>query len=162
MPTSARRALVAAALAVTLGLSGCTSNFPADPNGTLDRVTGGTLRVGVSPNEDWTDIADGGDASGIEVALVEKFADELDAEIAWVEGGEEKLITDLAGGRLDLVIGGLTDTTPWNEKAAITTPFDRVSTDQGKTVGHVMAAPMGENAFLLELERFLLNSETAP
>ncbi len=161
MAPFARRTLVAAALAVTLSLSGCASSFPADPNGTLDRVTGGTLRVGVSPNEDWTRVT-GGEASGIEVALVEEFADTIDADVEFTVGGEEKLITDLQAGRLDLVIGGLTDQTPWIEKAAITKPFDQVTAEDGKPVRHVMAAPMGENAFLLELEKFLLASETAP
>lgn len=162
MSTPAPRALAAVALALVLGLSGCASSFPADPDGTLDRVTGGTLRVGLSPNEDWTDMTDGGEASGIEVTLVEEFADSLDAEIEWTEGGEEKLFTDLEAGRLDMVIGGLTDTTPWSEKAAITKPFDQVTTADGKTVKHVMATAMGENAFLLELEKFLVTQETAP
>lgn len=151
----ARRALAAGAITLALSLTGCASSFPADPNGTLDRVTGGTLRVGVSPNGEWADISDGGEPSGVEVALVEKFADEIDAEIAWTEGGEEKLIADLNAGRLDLVIGGLTDATPWAEKVAVTRPFDEVSIGGGKTAKHVMAAPMGENAFLLELEKFL-------
>jgi polar amino acid transport system substrate-binding protein len=162
MSTPAHRALAAITLAATLVLTGCASSFPADPNGTLDRVTGGTLRVGISPNDDWTDITDGGEASGIEVTLVEEFADRIGAEVAWTEGGEEKLFTDLQAGRLDLVIGGLTESTPWSEKAAITKPFDQVTTSDGKTVKHVMAAAMGENAFLLELERFLISQETAP
>ncbi|MCP2032194.1 ABC-type amino acid transport substrate-binding protein [Okibacterium sp. HSC-33S16] len=162
MSTPARRALTAVALVVTLGLTGCASSFPADPDGTLDRVTGGALRVGISPNGDWTDMTDGGEASGIEVSLVEDFAEGIDAEIEWIEGGEEKLFTDLAAGRLDMVIGGLTDTTPWTDKAAITQPFDQVMTADGKTVKHVMAAAMGENAFLVELEQFLLTQESAP
>jgi ABC-type amino acid transport substrate-binding protein len=162
MSTPAPRALADVALAVAVGLTGCASTYPADPNGTLERVTGGTMRVGISPNENWTDISDGGEASGIEVNLVEEFADRIDAEIEWTEGGEEKLFTDLAAGRLDMVIGGLTETTPWVEKAAITKPFDQVTTDDGATVRHVMAAAMGENAFLLELEKYLVEQETAP
>ena len=162
MSTAVRRALAAVALVVAVGLSGCASSFPADPNGTLDRVTGGTLRVGISPNGDWTDITDGGEASGIEVTLVEEFAETIDARVDWTEGGEEQLFTDLAAGRLDMVIGGLTETTPWTDKAAITKPFDQVTTAEGDTVKHVMAASMGENAFLLELEKFLVNQETAP
>jgi hypothetical protein len=107
-------------------------------------------------------MTDEGEASGIEVELVEEFAETLDADVTWVEGGEEKLFTDLAAGRLDMVVGGLTDTTPWTDKAAITQPFDQVTTSDGKTVKHVMAAAMGENAFLVELEQFLLKQETAP
>lgn len=156
-----RRPFAAAALALLLGVSGCASSIPADPEGTLDRVSGGTLRVGISPNGEWTDMTDGGEASGIEVSLVEDFAETIDAEVAWVEGGEEQLFSQLHDGALDMVIGGLTDKTPWVDKAAITRPFTEVSTSTG-VEKHVMAASMGENAFLLKLERFLLEQEGAP
>lgn len=151
----------AAALLLVVGLSGCASSFPADPNGTLDRVSGGTLRVGISPNGEWTDITDGGEASGIEVSLVEEFAETIDADVAWVEGGEEQLFTQLHEGALDMVVGGFTDKTPWVNKGAITKPFTEVTTSRGLEK-HVMAAAMGENAFLLELERFLLEQQGAP
>lgn len=151
----------AAALVLAASLSGCASSFPADPDGTLDRVSGGTLRVGISPNGEWTDVTDGGEASGIEVALVEEFAESIKAEVAWVEGGEEQLFTQLDEGVLDMVIGGFTDKTPWVTKAAITKPFTEVTTSKGLE-NHVMATAMGENAFLLELEQFLLNTEGAP
>ncbi|MET0715006.1 MAG: transporter substrate-binding domain-containing protein [Mycetocola sp.] len=151
----------AVALVLAASLSGCASSIPADPEGTLDRVSGGTLRVGISPNGEWTDMSDGGEASGIEVALVEEFAESIEAEVAWVEGGEEQLFTQLHEGALDMVIGGFTDKTPWVNKAAITKPFTEVTTSKGLE-NHVMAAAMGENAFLLELEQFLLNQEGAP
>ncbi|WP_354501786.1 ABC transporter substrate-binding protein [Mycetocola sp. 2940] len=157
-PTRLRFA--AAVLLLAAGLSGCSS-IPADPEGTLDRVSGGTLRVGISPNGDWTDMSDGGEASGIEVTLVEGFAESIDADVAWVEGGEEQLFTRLHEGSLDMVVGGLTDKTPWVNKGAITKPFSEVTTSKG-IEKHVMATAMGENAFLLELERFLLNQEGAP
>jgi polar amino acid transport system substrate-binding protein len=156
-----RLRFAAAALVLAVSLSGCASRFPADPEGTLDRVSGGTLRVGISPNGEWTDITDGGEASGLEVTLVEEFAESIDAEVAWVEGGEEQLFTQLHEGALDMVVGGLTDKTPWVNKGAITKPFTEVTTSKGMEK-HVMATAMGENAFLLELERFLLNQEGAP
>ena len=160
MTALTRRSLVAIALVSTLAFAGCAS-YPADPDGTLDRVSGGTLRVGISANGDWTDVTDEGDPSGIEVTLIEDFAETIDAEVAWVEGGEEELLTRLEEGGLDVVIGGFTDQTPWSERAAITKPFTEVSTSRG-VEKHVMAAAMGENAFLLELERFLLESEGSP
>lgn len=153
--------LLAATLALTLSLAGC-ANYPADPDGTLDRVRGGTLRVGLSANGDWTDITDEGEPSGVEVTLVEQFAETVEAEVEWMEGGEEQLLTELEEGNLDLVIGGFTDKTPWSTKAAITKPFSEVDGRGGKPEKHVMAAAMGENAFLLELETFLLNREEAP
>lgn len=156
-----RTCFASTALMLTLALSGCASDFPADPEGMLDRVSGGTLRVGITPNGEWTDVTDEGETSGIEVDLLEDFAATIDAEIAWVEGSEERLFTQLHDGALDMVIGGFTDKTPWIHKAAITKPFTEVSTSEGPEK-HVMATAMGENAFLLELERFLLQTEGAP
>jgi polar amino acid transport system substrate-binding protein len=156
-----RPRFAAAALVLAVSLSGCASSFPADPEKTLERVSGGTLRVGISPNGEWTDVSDGGEASGIEVTLVEEFAQSIEAEVAWVEGGEEQLFTLLHEGSLDMVVGGLTDKTPWVNKGAVTRPFTEVSTSKGPEK-HVMATAMGENALLLELERFLLNQEGAP
>jgi polar amino acid transport system substrate-binding protein len=140
-------------------LSGCGMSIPADPDGTLDRVTGGTLRVGVSPSAPWTETEGAGDPGGSEAALAEEFADHLDAEVEWTEGGEADLVSALERGELDLVIGGFTDTTPWTSKSAMTQPYAESTDEEGTTAKHVMLAPMGENAFLVELERFLLEGE---
>ena len=159
---AARRALLAfalfAAVAVLAVLTGCSS-FPADPDGTLDRVRGGVLRVGVSHNEPWVQVVQETEPSGIEPELVQRFATTLQATIEWQPGGEEALMTDLEHGRLDLVIGGLTAESPWTDKAAITKPYAEMRSREGETEKHVMAAPLGENAFLLELEKFLLSQE---
>lgn len=149
------------ALVVLLAVGGCSATVPTDPDGTLDRVTGGTLRVGVSPNPPWTDLPGGPDAdpAGTEVELVERFAESVDAEIVWVPGGEEDLIGQLEHAELDLVIGGLTATSPWSSKVALTYRYTSTTGPRGEKELHVMAAPMGENAFLVELERFLLDQE---
>jgi len=213
--------LLAATLAVLL-LAGC--GIPRDPEGTLERVRGGTLRVGVTQSDPWTRL--GGDQpDGVEVELVRRFAGELDATVEWVEGSEAELIAALEVRELDLVVGGLTADTPWQRKAAITRSFAttrvvvavpasqplpddiagmRVAVEVGtdaagileaktdaipvrvrdvtrvrgsavvvddwlldrlglKDTGvhlrkskHVMAAPLGENGFLVRLERFLV------
>ena len=138
-----------------LGLNGC-STFPADPNDTLNRVRAGVLRVGVSPHEPWTQLPrNGGEPTGTEPALVREFAAQLDADVIWIIGGEERLMTELHEGRLELVVGGLTADTPWTDKAAITQPYTEAADTTGEVKQHVMAAPMGENAFLLALEQFL-------
>ena len=103
-------------------LASCGLSIPADPNGTLDRVTGGTLRVGVSPNPPWTEVTEGSEPTGIEVGVVKEFAATLPAEVSWTIGGEEALIKAMEHGVLDLVIGGLTADTPWEKHAAITKP----------------------------------------
>ncbi|MEE6294695.1 transporter substrate-binding domain-containing protein [Georgenia wangjunii] len=150
------RALAAAML--VLLLAGCGARIPSDPDGTLDQVRGSVLRVGVSPNEPWTEVT-GDDASGLEVDLVTDFADSLDASVAWTTGGEESLIGKLERGELDLVIGGLTAASPWADKASLTTAYTFAVGPDGAEEAHVMAVPMGENAFLVELETFLLGSD---
>jgi len=56
---------------------------------------------------------------------------------------------------LDLVIAGLTDATPWLAGAGVTRPYDEFTDEDGTTHKLVMLVPMGENAFLTELETFL-------
>ena len=153
------RAAAAAALLAAVALAGCGVTVPTDPDGTLDRVRGGELRVGVSPHEPWTTLGPDGSAAGHEDDLVEDFADTLDAEVVWTPGGEEDLVADLERGELDLVVGGLTASSPWTSKAAVTVSYVTVTDPEGKPEGHVMLAPTGENAFLVELERWLLDQE---
>ena len=149
-----RRFVVLAATLVALLTAGC-AGFPADPEKTLQRVTDGVLRVGVSPNPPHTEIRGTAEPEGSEVVLVQEFAATLPAEVEWTVGGEEMLILALEHGDLDLVIGGLTADTPWMEHAAITKPYAEATDPTGKPVQLVMAARPGENAFLLRLERFL-------
>jgi len=139
--------------------AGCAAPFPADPDGTLQRVESGVLWVGVSPNETWSGFEDG-EGVGREAQLVRGFADALAAEVRWREGGEEQLMEAVEAGELDLVIGGLTDATPWSTHAAMTRPYTESVDETGRTVRHVMAVPLGENAFLTELETYL--EEAAP
>jgi ABC-type amino acid transport substrate-binding protein len=144
---------------VCLLAAGCGLTIPADPEKTLERVTGSMLRVGVSPNPPWTDIRGAGEPSGTEVDLVREFAGTLRAQVEWVVGGEQSLIAALERGELELVIGGFTSDTPWTEKAAITKPYAEMQDPEGKRKKLVMAAPMGENEFLLALEKFLLRKD---
>jgi len=134
--------------------------IPLDRKPTLDDVRGGTLRVGVSPHEGWAEIVDG-DGVGREAELVLGFADSLDADVEWVEGGEEHLMTALERGEVDLVIGGLTASTPWATHAAITRPYLTTTDETGASIDHVMAARLGENAFLVALETHLTEAVAA-
>jgi polar amino acid transport system substrate-binding protein len=221
-PRPAVPVVLAAVALLAVVAAGC--GIPRDPEGTLERARGGTLRAGITASEPWTTLG-GGRPGGVEVALVERFARELGARVEWVDGSEADLIGALEMRELDLVVGGLTADTPWQSKAAITRsyattrvvvavpasqppPADiagmRVAVEAGtdaaailedKTdavpvrvpdvtrvrgsavaidewlladlglrdtgvhlskVKHVMATPMGENAFLVRLERFLI------
>jgi ABC-type amino acid transport substrate-binding protein len=146
-------------LALTLG--GC-AGIPADPEGTLARVSGGELRVGVTERTPWVELLEGGEPEGIEPELVRRFAEQLEAEVVWVEGSEQKLVDDLEHGVVDLVIGGIPAGTPWSEHAGVTRPYTSATDEHGQPHEPVMLVPTGENAFLLELDRFLLSQEATP
>jgi polar amino acid transport system substrate-binding protein len=224
MPHPARGITLILALAAGMLITGC--DFPADPEGTLDRVSGGTMRVGVLHEPPWVMLEEGREPAGVEPELVRRFADEIDAEIEWVEGSESDLAAAMGGFQLDLIIGGLTRDFPYVDDVAMTRPyvdteielavppgeeapdelggvevqversseaaallreeeddaipvfFDSLDEVDGlalldtydiDAIGfertdyilrddeHAMAAPLGENAFLVELEKFLLD-----
>jgi len=101
-------------------LASCAS-APADPEGTLQRVTGGTIRAGITANPPWTIVGDA--MEGVEVELIEGLAQELDADVEWVEGSEEELFGALEVGQLDVVVGGLSSQNPYSAHAALTHPY---------------------------------------
>ena len=97
--------------------------LPRDADGTLRRVTGGTMRVGVVEHPPWTKLTPGGGAGGLEAALMAELARELGARVEWVRGPESSLLEALQLRELDVVIGGFTDATPWKKQVAFTKPF---------------------------------------
>lgn len=149
-----RKLITGLGAVLALLLTGCASHYPADPHHTLSQVTGGTLRVGVSHNEPFTSVT-GPTPSGREVELVRDYAATLDAEVDWSQGGEEELVGKLEHGQLDLIIGGLTNKTPWKKKVGLTRPYTTTTGEFGAKKKHVLAVRKGENAFLLSLDAFL-------
>ena len=108
--------------AVLLLLVGLGCGLPRDADGTLDRVRGGTIRVGVVANPPWVVLSASG-VSGVEGALVMELARQLGARPAWVQKPAAELREALKNRELDLVIGGLTDAEPWKNEVAFTKPF---------------------------------------
>lgn len=155
---SARLRGVLVAVAMTAALAGCGVSVPADPDGTLQTVSGGELRVGVSADENLADVS-ADTPSGPIIDLVDTFADSLDAEVEWTIGSEETLVTMVEEGDLDLVVGGLTDQTPWIDRVGVTRGYREVDGAEDRAI--VMFVPLGENAFLTELEGFL-DQEVGP
>jgi polar amino acid transport system substrate-binding protein len=212
-------------LLVTIA-AGC--QYPRDPDGTLNRVDGGVMRVGVIETDPWVVVEDGSPVGGAEVELVRRFARDVGARIEWVQGSEEELVEAAKEGQIDLIAGGLTNKSRWKKDVALTRPYvetrtvvgvppgesfpedfagvpvaaeigsaeeglleqrtearvvpvaslapragrpaavphylldDLRLTDSGTELDkskHVMAVKLGENAFLVRLERFLLNRE---
>lgn len=156
------RYFVTLALTLVLGLSACSADLPKDPDGTLDRITDGVVVVGITENPPHTQISDDGGFAGSEVDIVTAWADGLDAEIEWVPGAEAVLMEQLKQGDLDVVIGGLTSNTPWSTHAALTRPYAETVRPDGKETDLVLAARMGENALLVNLEQFLIDEGLEP
>jgi polar amino acid transport system substrate-binding protein len=220
------RTLAVLALIAVTAATGC--QYPRDPDGTLNRVEGGVMRVGVTEADPWV-VMDGDEPSGgAEVELALRFARDVGARIEWVQGSEEELVNATKEGQVDLILAGLTNKSRWKKDVAITRPYvetrtvvgapsgrsypddfegvpvavelgseeeglleqrtdaqvvpvadlgsrggepaavhdylldDLELTDSGTeldTSKHVMAVKLGENAFLVRLERFLLNRE---
>jgi polar amino acid transport system substrate-binding protein len=219
------RPLTAVVLLAAL-VAGC--QCPRDPDGTLNRVEGGVMRVGVTEADPWVAIRGDRPVGGAEVELARRFARELGARIEWVQGSEEELVDAAKEGQVDLILGGLTSKSRWKKDVAFTRPYvetravvgippgesypddfegvpvavelgseeeglleqrtdarvvpvtelapragrpsavpdylldDLGLADSGTELDeseHVMAVKLGENAFLVRLERFLLDRE---
>ncbi|SDE30467.1 transporter substrate-binding domain-containing protein [Auraticoccus monumenti] len=142
------------AVLAVLVLTGCGARFPADPEDTLERVQGGELRVGAVVNPPFVVAEDPAEPTGSEADLVRGFADAQGARVVWEVGGESTLVRQLERGELDVVVGGLTSTTPWTEEAATTRPYGTFE-EAGEEHELVLLTRLGENAFLVELETFL-------
>lgn len=154
-PASVRPRLstVLAVLLLVTPAPGCAT-IPRDPEGTLERVrTTRLLRVGASPSEGRVVVA-GTEPAGPEVELVTGFAEAVGARVDWRVGGEEELVGAMERGELDLLAGGLSDRTPWSQRVSVTRPYAE-SRRHGEPVKHVLAVPLGENAMLGRLERYL-------
>jgi polar amino acid transport system substrate-binding protein len=218
--------LTAVLLLATVAAAAC--QYPRDPDGTLNRVEGGVMRVGVIDADPWVVLEGERPVGGAEVELARRFARDVGARIEWVQGSEEELVDAAKEGQVDLIVGGLTSKSRWKKDVAFTRPYvetrtvvgipagesfpddfagvpvaaelgteeegllaqrtearvvpvasleplvgrpaavphylldDLELTDSGTELDkakHVMAVKLGENAFLVRLERFLLNRE---
>jgi hypothetical protein len=132
----------------SLALPGCEP-WPRDPERTLERAAGGTLRVGASEAPPTLRRAGAG-ATGVEAELVEAFARSIDAQVDWRWGAQDAHLEALERYDLDLVVGGLTTKSPWKTRVGFTRPW----LETGDT-RHVMAVPPGENRALVALERVI-------
>lgn len=132
------------------------SNFPKDPEKTLEQVQGQTLKVGITHHPPFT-IVSGNSPSGSEVDLVHKLAKELQADIEWVNNSEEVLFKKLEKFEIDLVIGGVTSKSPWKKHAGFTRPYLKVNREK-----YVFVVAPGENDFLMKVEKFLFEQKKEP
>jgi hypothetical protein len=124
-------------------------------DGSLERITSGTLRVGLSVNPPWTEVDPSGEPNGSEVDLVDGFARHVEASVDFEVHGESRLVELMDLGELDLLIGGLTEDSPWIDTMALTRPYANVPAPDGGIQKMVIGVRAGENALLVALERYL-------
>jgi hypothetical protein len=138
-----KRALLLAALALS---SGCDA-LPRDQAGTLERVRDyRVLRVGVV-------------ASGEAPAHQDKLA-ALVARVAATAGARpelhpdaaEPLLLQLEEGEVDLVVGEFDRSSPWYHRVHLLPPLAKEER-AGSTIETTAAAPNGENAWIMLVER---------
>ncbi|PRB72664.1 transporter substrate-binding domain-containing protein [Arthrobacter sp. MYb213] len=158
---SRRRVTALIGLSLIVVLAGCSQAIPVDPEGTLNSVRNGTLRIGLSPNDSLVEIK-GSSYQGSEVELVKDFAQSLGAKPEFIVGGEESLVKKLEEDQVDLVVGGISSKTPWSKMVGMTRPYTQVIDEKGKKEKLVLLVPPGENAFLGELEYFLDQTQEMP
>ncbi|MDO5502653.1 MAG: ABC transporter substrate-binding protein [Actinomycetia bacterium] len=138
------RRLAALIGVIAAALTGC-GEIPRDPSATLEQIIErGDLRAGSSPSS----------VTPAETDLVEGFADSLDVDVVWTEGGESELVAAMERGELDVLIGGLRADSPWTERISLTRAYGS-EVVHGEPVERVLAVPRGENALLVTLERYL-------
>lgn len=137
------------ALLVACGVAAC--GVPRDMRGTLERIEREkSLRVGLVENAPWV-VRANIEPSGIEIELIKRFAAELGSTPVWSWRSEEAHATALEDGELDLVVGGLTDETPWSDHVGVTHSYY-----EDDEANRVILVPPGENALLMRLESFFI------
>jgi hypothetical protein len=119
-------------------------DVPRDPEGTLEKVRGATLTVGVNGKNELTDER--------ERQVIEHFASSLDAKISYHHGELHQLVAELENGEIDLIAGKLPGQTPFANKLGLSQPVSTTVLD-GKTIDTVFAVRQGENGFLFQLEK---------
>jgi polar amino acid transport system substrate-binding protein len=154
MPAFARLSCPLLLCVCLAACDGLPRHYPEDPQGTLERVHGGTMRVGVAHDPPFVLLA--GEPQGPEADLIRAYARSVDARIAWNRSGHDVLMRELEGHRLDAVIGGHAKDSPWSKRVSTSRPF-RVPDAEGREVERVLALPPGENAWQMRFERFALS-----
>ena len=128
MPSLARlrrSAHVAGALLCLAGgaLASAGCDVPRDAHGTLDRVRGDTLHVGVTEAPPFVVHAAGSGAAGVEAGLIQALADSLGAVVAWHWGPSADHVEALERYELDLVAGGIEAGSPLTTPVGTTRPY---------------------------------------
>lgn len=132
-------------------LNGACSSFPRDPENTLTKIENDIMKVGITHHPPFTIVESDTSFSGSEVTLVRLFAGGLNSEIEWTHLTEGELFKKLENHEIHLVIGGISQKSPWKKHAGFTVPYFKSGEEK-----YIMAVPPGENALLTKLDSFLI------
>jgi polar amino acid transport system substrate-binding protein len=122
---------------VSLLAAGC--DLPRDPEGTLEEVRGGSLRVGVLQGNRY--------AEQVDRQIVGEIARRLQAQPAFSTAEAHTLFEMLHRGEIHIVIGGIPTNTPFGPDAGLSRPAGPLFQSAGDE-DRVLAVRSGENAFL--------------
>ena len=111
------------ALIMITGVS--CDRFPRDPDHTLEKVQNSNLPVGITENPPYVIFGKDG-PSGKEIEMIKSFAQSLNAEVEWVKGCEEEIMTMLKEGQVNLCAGGFNTKSVWKKHVYFTTPHDTI------------------------------------
>ncbi|WP_125107660.1 transporter substrate-binding domain-containing protein [Gulosibacter massiliensis] len=153
-----RRAAAYALVPGMLLLSACSGGYPADVDGTLERVREDGLVVGVTEDLPHIDIRDEDRIEGLEAEILTGYAESLGVDVRFEHGSETDMVALLERGEVDIVAGGFPDDTPWSAEAALTRPYGTALDAEGKEERLVFLVKSGENALLVSLETYLHDS----
>lgn len=102
--------------------TGC--QIPKDPKRTFERVKAEKVfRVGVIENGAWVKKDEAGEPTGVEAELVKEFAQNINVRPEWISGGEYELFEALKNFEIDMIIGGLVESSSYSKHAAFTNPY---------------------------------------
>lgn len=152
--TSSRRLEWRLGIAVLMLLLAACS-LPRDPKGTTASVRQGVLRVGVVEG---SRLASATEGKGLELRLVRELATEMGADLQVRTGSVDALLEDLESFDLDLMIGGIEESSQLTTHVGVTLPYHEEEVERSgssTTVAHVFLVPPGENRWLHEVDRFL-------
>lgn len=139
-------------ICLMIGLTAC-GEFPMDPENTLFSTKNGVLKVGITHHPPFTVVDGKGMYQGLEVEMINVFADELHASVEWVNDSESALFEMLEKQEIDMVVGGITKQSLFRKKAGFSRPYL-----QSGPRKYVWAVAPGENAFMLKVEDFLFRT----
>jgi polar amino acid transport system substrate-binding protein len=151
------------ALPLLLGaslLAGC-GDYPRDAEGSTQRARTSAMRVGVSHDPPYVVLVHGAEPRGDDIARVRALARTQGARIEWVALGHERLMEDLLAFRLHLVAGGHVANSPWQPRVGWSRKWHARAGVDGPLHERRFALPPGENAWQLEVDRFLHDHDRA-